>query len=538
MSFTAPTSWSLVKGMYVLPEGPILRPISSIHEARRFNSLAVLDSGGRLHIVLGRDFKSMDWEFSGNLLAIAGEMASHPYIGVASGVEPYDASVITDNMIDRSVKTPGATALKLATSRPTLISDTIAVAFGRDQTTEVATHIKGLFAVLHAATAGRGSMLYRDDDPMKSAEGVLPQLRSATNVDTQTYTPVVRAGSLPNNWLIGRCATLSPSQPGAFCEAGFLTMWSELVLNIDYIGYLKAFGEHLPHASRSEVKERHNATVEKLASLLPVDFLKQQARIGFNVVVVPNSPVKGSVAPGVYLIKARCSRFYENRLGDNYTNAFNAIGSQFWGTAKRTNNGRYITMPGPLVRSKNLTSPQYATGEQTDYATGQSSAISLTPQPTMKRIIDNICIEDDVEKLLVLAPTHIGSIPMVRIVGPIHPVYYTNTEPVINWTMEQFHNFVMNYPMDNLSSPGTVDSYPATELQMLNGMAEFSVPDHRVGLHSTVNATHGIDVVSLSGLYNAVFSGVNNLSIDKIKGAFPFLTLQVDKTKWDAVATA
>lgn len=533
MAFVKPASWTLHEGIYILPEGPLLRPISSIHEARRFESLAVLDSGDRLHIILGRDFRSMDNEFNGDLLAIALELASYPYIGVATYADPTTSVPVTADMIGKSTVASTPTAVGLPTTRPTLISDPIAVPFSRDSTTTLGTHVKGLFSVLHSVTAGRGTLCYRVDDPLRTVEGALPQLRSATAVDTNAFTPVVKAGNLPATHLIGRVANLSTASPGAFIEAGFLTTWFEFMLNLDYTGFLKAVGEHLPHADKTEVKERHASVVEKLTAMLPVDFLKRQARVGLNLVIVPDTAVKSNMQPGLYLIKARCSRFYKNQIPDNYTDAYNGIGAQFWGTGKRTALGRYITIPGPLVRHKTQTTVQYATRDKTSYTMNDTKPPSLTPSSASIRCGTFLAFEDDVDQMLVLAPTHIANVPMVRIVGPLHPAYYTDGITPIKWTEQELFHFVMAYPRDDIFTLGTVDGYPATVEQQQTALGTYTNPDNRVGIHATVNATHGIDVVSLAGLYNALFSGTAGLNMDSLKAIFPFLALQLDKTKWN-----
>jgi hypothetical protein len=58
----------------VTPEGILLRGVSTIEECRFFDSFAVLDSAGRLQVILGRDFRSMDNKFAGNMLSIANAM--------------------------------------------------------------------------------------------------------------------------------------------------------------------------------------------------------------------------------------------------------------------------------------------------------------------------------------------------------------------------------------------------------------------------------------------------------------------------------
>lgn len=161
MAWTKPASWTEKNGLYVTPEGIILRPIATIQEARHFNGMAVLTTDDTLHIAVGRDFAEYDVKHNGSIIAIYTDMVKpHGYALVVGSTEyqetpPNSSSAPTATNIPATVltDTPNLTQAR-ANARVT------AGRRWRQQHQTTARTAKALFAVLTNALAGSGFINY------------------------------------------------------------------------------------------------------------------------------------------------------------------------------------------------------------------------------------------------------------------------------------------------------------------------------------------------------------------------------------------
>jgi hypothetical protein len=410
----------------VTPEGILLRGVSTIEECRFFDSFAVLDSAGRLQVILGRDFRSMDNKFAGNMLSIANAMIDNFVCRVYKQDNIYPA--LADRIKGPAVAT-GAVLINQPGNTGTWVNPTRYVLGASNMASKVPVAI---FAVAHNAVAGSGLIEYA------------------------------------NRYLDGSTggATGWGMSAGGFISVG-LTELHRFLLNNTVEEILVAATTKFEHYSEQDVKDQAKEILDRLRAAFP-KLMKSQASIMFNLVrtatgprfVVPQRGTRWDVTGGsgwpvgygnVYMPQQLGSRASFVSGSDYHTVNEQSVFANT--TPQIVKLGIEISelLCNSLNGSEAMPMVKQLLGDK-DWR-----AWNDTPNASYKDYFTQYTLE----QVSIPMPTSIDGIPIIRICGPVFGISTTDTNP---WTLEEFINVLYNVSTPQDFAQGTVSGLtPTTE---------------------------------------------------------------------------
>jgi len=306
--WTKPTSWTLKDQLYVTPEGIVLRPIATIEEARRFNSIAVLDSDNVLHIAVGRDLAEYDVKHAGSLSAITTALCQ--VLGHRMAVGSVD---ITANYASFA---PSATLLEANGANASLTDTTAAarVPTGRQwdpQFDSVPTR-KAVFALLTTAICGSGTISYGTKKYGQTVGGALAG-----------YTHV--GSGMPYPWY-----------------AGLVTV-HKYMFDCSFKTLINKIGDYVENSDEAEVAEKTAAAAAMLNGVLG-SYADAQAFMfitHFTAAANQTAATSGVVKP----VRAE---FLNSPFGIN-GGVNPMMNHDFFGAFERTTDGTYATVSSSQI---------------------------------------------------------------------------------------------------------------------------------------------------------------------------------------------
>lgn len=428
MPFTKPTSW--VDGTqpftYQTPEGLVLRGVSTIEECRIFDSIAILDSKQRLHVLLGRDFRSHDTRFGGVMMAMANDLLDNAFGRVHRNNGSYPAA---GARIATAPAASGAVVMDQSTASGIWAGH---IKHIRVASNGAAFTPTAFFAVAHNAISGSGILEYG------------------------------------NKYLLSDSGTVTGYGAVAPLRSVGLVSTHRLLLNNSVGQLLNEMKAHVDHASEGEVQSEMVTIINRIQAAWP-GLMNSQASILFNVVHTPTGPR--------FVLPQRAQTWAVSGAS-GWPVGYGTILAPQWIGARATvdGTGDYHTCSEQYIHGSSVTvipKPGMEIGPLASTVLNGSEAMPLVKKflvGTYHNWADSVVGDSatqfrqfDIDDISSPMASSIAGVPIYRVTGPIFGASIDDGNP---WTFTDFVNAVMGGAYPPGYATGTVDGLPPTEEQL------------------------------------------------------------------------